>query len=87
MTGAIKDIMDWNYLVSRKLILHENSIIEKYDEEIYFVFDELRDYCVAKYALNSFWLMMVNGVDVSNEVITYIDKLVETNAVCTERCY
>ena len=82
MTGAIKDIMDETILVSRKLILHENSIIEKYDEEIYFVFDELRDYCVAKYALNSF-IDDGERIDVK-EVITYIDKLVETNAVCTE---
>lgn len=82
MTGAIKDIMDETILVSRKLILHENSIIEKYDEEIYFVFEELRDYCVAKYALNSF-IDDGERIDVK-EVITYIDKLVETNAVCTE---
>ena len=37
---------------------------------------------MAKYALNSF-IDDGERIDVK-EVITYIDKLVETNAVCTE---
>lgn len=82
ITGTIKDFMDETILVSRKLVLHENSIIERYDEEIYFVFDELRDYCVAKYSLNNF-IDKDERID-AQKLIAYIDKLVETNAVCTE---
>ena len=41
MTGAIKDFMDETILISRKLVLYEKSIIERNDEEIYFVFDYL----------------------------------------------
>ena len=45
------ELIDNNLVVSRKAIKDERSIIEHAAEAIYFPFDELRDYCIARYSL------------------------------------
>lgn len=82
LSGVIKDFVDETILLSRKLILHPNSIIQKHDEEIYFVFDEMRDYCVAKYVLGT--MCTENGKPIECKVIEFIDKLVDSKSVSTE---
>lgn len=82
LSEKVKEFMDESILLSRKLILHQNSIREKEDEEIYFVFDEMRDYCIAKYVLNK----MCDSADmpVEDDIMTYMDSLIAEKAVCTE---
>lgn len=82
LTGTIKTFVDETILLSRKLITHENSIIEQHDEEIYFVFDEMRDYCVARYVLGT--LCAENGNPEDGKVIGFIDDLIDSKCVSTE---
>jgi len=82
LCGVVREFVDETILLSRKLILHPNSIIEKHDEEIYFVFDEMRDYCVAKHVLGNLCAVDMNPAEY--KVIDFIDKLVERNATSTE---
>lgn len=82
LSDKVKEFIDGTILLSRKLIIHKDSIRERSEEEIYFVFDEMRDYCIAKYVLDE----MCDTEDMPEEdkVISYIDGLVSSNAVCTE---
>lgn len=48
-----KKIADENLFISRKIKKYENTLIEKEDEVFYFVFDELKDYCIAKYVITN----------------------------------
>lgn len=82
LSESVKKFMDESILLSRKLILHRDSIREKEDEEIYFVFDEMRDYCIAKYVLNH--MCDLADMPVEDDILTYMDSLVSENAVCTE---
>ncbi len=82
MSCTIRDFVDESILLSRKLVLHPNSIIETHEEEIYFVFDEMRDYCVARYVLNN--LCADAGNPVEKRVIAFLDKLVAEKSVCAE---
>lgn len=45
----IRTISDDNLLTARKIIKNEGTIAERNEEVIYFPFDELRDYCLARY--------------------------------------
>lgn len=47
----LKSLADENLLISRTLKKNENTIIEETTEQWYFVFDELRDFCIAKYII------------------------------------
>ena len=49
----LKKICDENMLITRKLIENEDKINEDVEETISFVFDELRDYCITKIAINN----------------------------------
>lgn len=82
LSGVIKDFVDETILLSRKLVVHPNSIIEEHDEEIYFVFDEMRDYCVARFVLGT--LCEENGNPVESKVIDFLDKLITLKSVATE---
>ena len=82
VTKAVDQLIDESILLSRKLTFNENSIIQEYEEEIYFIFDEMRDYCVARYALMN--LCDNNRKPVKEKVISYIRMLIKENAVCTE---
>lgn len=50
----IRAISDDNLLTGRKVIKNENSIAEFSEEVVYFPFDELRDYCLARYLVIKF---------------------------------
>lgn len=82
LSEIVKEFMDESILLSRKLILHRDSIREKEDEEIYFVFDEMRDYCIAKYVLNK--MCDSEDMPVEADIMAYMGSLVEAKAVCTE---
>lgn len=82
ISEIIENFVDDTILLSRKLIIFPNSIREKTDEDIYFVFDEMRDYCVAKYILNT--LCDENDIPIEKDIIAYIEKLIELDSVCTE---
>lgn len=45
----IRTISDDNLLTARKIVKNEGTIAEQNEEVIYFPFDELRDYCLARY--------------------------------------
>lgn len=45
----IRTISDDNLLTARKIIQNKDTIAEKNEEVVYFPFDELRDYCLARY--------------------------------------
>lgn len=47
--NIIRTISDDNLLTARKIIKNEGTIAEQNEEVIYFPFDELRDYCLARY--------------------------------------
>ena len=51
--NEFRKICDENLLMSRKIIKHKGFISEEADEDFYFVFDELRDYCIAKYLITN----------------------------------
>lgn len=82
LSENIRNVVDDTILLSKRLVLHPDSIIERIEEEIYFVFDEMRDYCVAKYILN----LMIGEDDnpVESKILSCLAELVETNSVCTE---
>ena len=46
--SIIRNISDDNLLTGRKIVRNENTIAETSEEVIYFPFDELRDYCLAR---------------------------------------
>lgn len=76
----IKKIADESILISRKIKVNENTIIESDYEVIYFVFDEMRDYCLAKYILYRY-----NSNDaVPDAVYKFIDKLNSDKPSCFE---
>ena len=82
LSKKIKHFLDESILLSRKLVLHKDSIREKEEEQIYFVFDEMRDYCIAKHVLNE--MCDSEDMPVEDEIMNYMNELVETKAVCTE---
>lgn len=82
LSESVKEFMDESILLSRKLILHKDSIREKEEEEVYFVFDEMRDYCIAKYVLNK--MCDSTDIPVEDNIMAYMESLVSANAVCTE---
>ena len=50
----IRTISDDNLLTARKIVKNENTIAEREEEVIYFPFDELRDYCLARYLVTKY---------------------------------
>lgn len=73
---------DNTILISRRIVVHLDSILEREKEELYFVFDEMRDYCVARYALE---LFVTDDDEVDDEkVFNYLDDLYEESSSCFE---
>lgn len=48
---VFRKICDENLLMSRKILKNPEQISEREEEQFYFVFDELRDYCISKYLI------------------------------------
>ena len=72
--NIIKKTVDSNILLSRKLVFHEGTIARSEKEVIYFVFDEMRDYYLARRIL----LKNVSADSVNEEAV--LNKLRELNS-------
>lgn len=87
-SDEIKKTVDSSILLSKKLIFHEGTIAINENEVLYFVFDEMRDYYIARRIL----LRNISADNVNGEVV--LDKLRQlraTGASCEEEvihyCY
>lgn len=79
----IYDKIDGTILVSQTLKYNPDSLLEKEETVVYFVFDEVRDYCIARYTL----LNMCGSsgeVPMQEEIIKFLYDLKENNEVCLE---
>lgn len=79
----IYEKVDGTILLSKTLIHHEDSILKNEEGVIYFVFDELRDYCIARYNL----MRMCKSQDdlpEKEQIIQFLDGLFQEEAVCFE---
>lgn len=80
-SDEIKKTVDSSILLSKKLIFHEGTIARNENEVLYFVFDEMRDYYIARRIL----LRNISADNVNGEVV--LDKLRQlraTGASCEE---
>lgn len=80
-SDEIKKTVDSSILLSKKLIFHEGTIARNENEVLYFVFDEMRDYYIARRIL----LRNIFADNVNGEVV--LDKLRQlraTGASCEE---
>jgi len=73
----IRKISDDNLLTGRKVIKNENSIAEFSEEVVYFPFDELRDYCLARYLVIKFnkEIEEGNGNDSKENLYAFLKSL------------
>ena len=78
---TLRKIVDSSILINKKLIAHEGTIARNETEAVYFVFDEMRDYCLARRILLDH--ISRDTVD-CNAIIEKIEKLVATKASCAE---
>lgn len=77
----IDKVIDGSILISTKIVQHKGTIAETESEVIYFVFDELRDYLLAKrLILRNVTPEFING----NAILSYLKKLNNTAAPCAE---
>ncbi len=79
----IQDEIDGTILLSKTMVHMENTLLEEREAAIYFVFDEMRDYCIAKCALKR---LKANGDDIpdKNSIIRCINEFDEKDALCKE---
>ena len=74
-------LIDGNALIGKKVICNEGNIGEKYEEYIYFVFDELRDYCLAHMIVRKNTLD--NTVDVEGIISDFTELRQKKLLVCS----
>lgn len=78
---SIDKVIDGSILISTKIVQHKGTIAETESEVIYFVFDELRDYLLAKrLILRNVTPEFING----NAILSYLKRLNNTAAPCAE---
>lgn len=78
---VIKKAVDSSILLSKKLISHEGTIARNEKEVVYFVFDEMRDYYLARRIL----LKNISADNVDGEVVLKkLKQLKSTGASCAE---
>lgn len=78
----IKKIMDSGILISKKIVTHEDTIAREETEIAYFVFDEMRDYYLARrIALNN--ISDNNFVD-GDAILLMLEELKTSEASCVE---
>jgi hypothetical protein len=70
----IKKMVDSSILLSKKLVFHEGTIARNENEVVYFVFDEMRDYYLARRIL----LENISSDNVDGEAV--LDKLKQLKA-------
>lgn len=78
---AIPDIVDRSVLISKKINVHENTILSNSEEYVYFVFDEIRDFVLAKYILES--CIVDDGINI-DKIEKQLDMLTLGKQVCLE---
>lgn len=77
----IKKTVDSSILLSKKLVFHEGTIARNENEVMYFVFDEMRDYYLARRIL----LENISADNVDGEaVLDKLKQLKATGASCEE---
>lgn len=77
----IKKTIDSSVLLSKKLVFHEGTIARNENEVVYFVFDEMRDYYLARRIL----LENISADNVDGEaVLDKLKQLKATGASCGE---
>ena len=77
----IKKTVDSSILLSKKLVFHEGTIARNENEVVYFVFDEMRDYYLARRIL----LENISADNVDGEaVLDKLKQLKATGASCGE---
>ncbi len=80
-SDVIKKAVDSSILLSKKLISHEGTIAKNENEVLYFVFDEMRDYYLARRIL----LRNISTNNVNGEaVLEKLRQLRATGATCEE---
>lgn len=80
-SDEIKKTVDSSILLSKKLIFHEGTIARNENEVLYFVFDEMRDYYIARRIL----LRNISADNVNGEVVLEkLRQLRATGASCEE---
>ena len=80
-SGDIRKTVNSGILLSKKLVFHEGTIARNEKEVVYFVFDEMRDYYLArKILLNNVSADNVNG----ESVIEKLKQLKASGASCAE---
>lgn len=77
----IKKTVDSSILLSKKLVFHEGTIARNENEVMYFVFDEMRDYYLARRILLE--NISVDNVD-GEAVLDKLKQLKATGASCEE---
>ena len=77
----IKNAIDGCILLSKKLIIHDGTILREECENVYFVFDELRDYYLARCLLKRY--VNLEEVD-GNAIIRELRLLNEKEVSCVE---
>jgi len=78
---VIKKAVDSSVLLSKKLVSHEGTIAKNENEVLYFVFDEMRDYYLARRIL----LKYISADNVNGEaILEKLKQLRETGASCEE---
>lgn len=80
-SNVIKEAVDSSVLLSKKLVFHEGTIARNEHEVIYFVFDEMRDYYLARRILLR--NMSVDNVN-SEAVLEKLKQLKALGASCAE---
>ena len=80
-SDEIKKTVDSSIFLSKKLIFHEGTIARNENEVLYFVFDEMRDYYIARRIL----LRNISADNVNGEVVLEkLRQLRATGASCEE---
>lgn len=77
------DAIDGTILISKTIVHHADSLLKNEEEYVYFVFDELRDYCLARYRLKN----MCSSPDEypsNDNILSFLNELNADNAVCLE---
>lgn len=80
-SDVIKETIDSSILLSKKLVFHEGTIARNEHEVVYFVFDEMRDYYLARRILLR--NMLVDNVN-GEAVLEKLRQLKTVGASCAE---
>lgn len=80
-SDIIKSAIESNILLSKKMVFHEGTIAKSENEVLYFVFDEMRDYYLARRIL----LKNISADNVNGKaVLEKLKQLRATGASCEE---